>query len=753
METIRNESEILALFQLSLEMLCIASGDGYFKQVNPAFERVLGHSTQELLSRPFAEFVHPEDREKTEQELRKLVSGVPTICFENRFRCRDGTYRWLSWTAVPLSGGERIYAAASDVSQRKQAETALRESEQHYRQLLKAITSYTYSVDLRDGVPRSTSHSMGCLAATGYTPADFAADPYLWIKMVHPDDREMVRQHAAKTLADSGNGPIEHRILHRDGSVRWLRHKILSHHDGQGRLVRYDGLIEDITERKVSEERFRLLVESAPDAMVVVDGKGKIVLVNAQAETLFGYSRDELLGQTVELLVPHGLRDQHRADRAGYAEKPHPRIMGTYPGLSGLRKDGSEFPAEIALNPLGTEQGMLFYAVIRDLTERRRAEAALRESEERFRLAVHGTDAGIWDWDMRTNTVYFSPRWKSMLGYEDDKIGNGFREWESRVHPEDQPRALAALEDYLEGRKSEHELEHRLRHKDGTYRWITARGAAVRDATGKPYRMVGSHIDITDRKQAEESVRENLSQLIAAQKIQQHLLPDRPPELPGFDIAGAVYPAEFAAGDHFDFLPMPDHCLGIVVADVAGHGIGPAILMASTHAHLHSLAATSTSVKEILCRANLILANETDPDRFITMLFVRLDPRTRTLVYANAGHPTAYILDRRGEMKAALSTTSFPLGLLPDTQFPTGDPTTLESGDIAVLFTDGLLEAVSAEGKLFGRDRVFQVVARNREKTAAKVIAALYDAVTEFSGSKTLRDDITVVVIKAEFAN
>ena len=636
------------------------------------------------------------------------------------------------------------------MGQRKQFETALCEIERRYRQLLEAVTSYTYSVELRDGVPRSTSHSMGCLAATGYTPADFANDPYLWINMVYPDDRELIRQHAANTLADSGAGPIEHRILHRDGSVRWVRHKVISHHDEEGRLVRYDGLIEDITERKVSEERFRLLVEFAPDAIMVVDGGGQIALVNAQAETLFGYSRDEILGQPVELLVPHGLRDQHRADRAAYAAEPRPRRMGTHCDLGGLRKDGNEFPAEIALNPSGTEHGMLFYVVVRDLTERRRAQATLRESEQRFQLAVDGTDAGIWDWDMRANSVYYSPRWKSMLGYEDHEVGNDFREWLDRLHPEDQPRALAAIQDYLEGRKAEYELEHRLRHKDGTSRWIVARGAAVRDSTGKPYRMVGSHIDITERKRAEESVRETLSQLIAAQKIQQHLFPDHPPALPGFGIAGSLYPAQFAAGDHFDYLAMPDHCLGIVVADVAGHGVGPAILMASTHAHLHALAATCTDVGEILSRANLILVNETDPEHFITMLLVRLDPRSRTLVYASAGHPTAYILDGLGDVKITLPSTSLPLGVEPDTQFPVGGPITLQPGDIAVLYSDGLLEATSAEGEPFGRDRMLQVAARSREKTASEIIAALYAAVTEFSGSKNISDDITVVVIKVE---
>ncbi len=165
---------------------------------------------------------------------------------------------------------------------------------------------------------------------------------------------------------------------------------------------------------------------------------------------------------------------------------------------------------------------------------------------------------------------------------------------------------------------------------------------------------------------------------------------------------------------------------------------------------MHSLAATYSDVEEILHRANLILGGETDPERFVTMLFVRLDPRARTLTYSSAGHPTAYVLNGLGDVKAMLSSTSFPLGVELDARFPAGNPTTLQPGDIAVLFTDGLIEASSANGKPFGRDRVIQVVARHRGETAIAIIAALYETVTDFSGGKKLDDDITIVVIKVE---
>ena len=164
------------------------------------------------------------------------------------------------------------------------------------------------------------------------------------------------------------------------------------------------------------------------------------------------------------------------------------------------------FWASANARPLRDESGALRGGVVvfRDITERKRVEAELVRSRERFELAVRGSQDGLWDWDPRTGEIYYSPRWKSIFGYEDHEIAHRIEEWSERLHPDDRERVLAANQAHLEGITPHYECEYRLRHKDGTYRWILARGVALRDASGVAYRAAGSHVDITERKQAEE---------------------------------------------------------------------------------------------------------------------------------------------------------------------------------------------------------------------------------------------------------
>ncbi|HSR59013.1 MAG TPA: PAS domain S-box protein, partial [Candidatus Binataceae bacterium] len=135
--------------------------------------------------------------------------------------------------------------------------------------------------------------------------------------------------------------------------------------------------------------------------------------------------------------------------------------------------------------------------------------AALKEREERLALVIEGTNDGIWDWNLESDEVYFSPRWKAMLGYEDSEVANRFDVWLELMHPDDRDQVEAELQAYLKGQTPIYQVEHRLRHKDGSYRWILARGIALRRADGKPYRMAGSHTDITVRKRADEAVRQS----------------------------------------------------------------------------------------------------------------------------------------------------------------------------------------------------------------------------------------------------
>jgi PAS domain S-box-containing protein len=252
------------------------------------------------------------------------------------------------------------------------------------------------------------------------------------------------------------------------------------------------------------------------------------------------------------------------------------------------------------------------------------------------------------------------------------------------------------------------------------------------------------------RKEAEDSVRQKEAQLIAAAEIQKALLPEESVALPGFSIAGRCYPAEFAAGDHFNYLWLPDGSLLVVLGDVSGHGVGPAIVTAAFRTRFEALAEQLSDPAEMAAKVNASLHKSTSGEIFVTLLAARIDPQSRTLTYVNAGHPPGLVLDSSGAVKARLETKTMPLAILPDLDFIPGGPVQLAAGDMMLFFTDGLVEAQTLRGPMFGVERVVQTLRENRDKTPTAIIEALYTAVCRYIETERLRDDVTMVVVKVE---
>ncbi len=249
-----------------------------------------------------------------------------------------------------------------------------------------------------------------------------------------------------------------------------------------------------------------------------------------------------------------------------------------------------------------------------------------------------------------------------------------------------------------------------------------------------------------ERRRAEEE-RWQLT-LRIARDVQQKLFPAAPPASRDFELAGASHPAEVTGGDYYDYIPLPDGGVGVAVGDVCGHGIGPALLMAATRAYLRALALTNARVGDILTLANRALAADVNEGRFVTLIMARLDPDARTLVYVNAGHPPGYVLRPDGSVRTVLSSTGLPLGILDDAEFPEAEAVALEPGDLVLLLTDGIIEAVGPDRTLFGPDRAIDVVRAHRDEPAGRIVEALHRAVRDFAGRDDLGDDVTSVVIK-----
>lgn len=346
---------------------------------NGYFRALFGFGQNEpLVLNDLLASVHPDDRTRVIYAVESAqLAGIP---FEGEFRVilPDGKERWVvaRGKTVSEARGMRRMGVVLDITERKRAEGSLRESEERFR-----IMANTAPVMIwMSGTNKRCDYfNNRWLDFTGRTLEQELGDG--WAKGVHRDDLERCLEIYRNSFDARQEFTMEYRLRRWDGEYGWVLNHGVPRFEPAGIFLGYIGSCIDVTERKHAEEKFRLAVEASPSAIVMTNQQGKIVLVNAQAESLFGYLRDELIDQPVEILVPERFRASHPAHRAEFCAASQPRAMGAGRDLFARRKDGTERLVEIGLAPIHTQEGILALTAILDITERRRAELELREQQ------------------------------------------------------------------------------------------------------------------------------------------------------------------------------------------------------------------------------------------------------------------------------------------------------------------------------------------------------------------------------------
>ena len=380
----------------------------------------------------------------------------------------------------------------------------------------------------------------------------------------------------------------------------------------------------------------------------------------------------------------------------------------------------------------GTVSGEMLVRALRYALTRHRLMSELRHSDQRQRVLAEQLPAILWTTDQHLRFTSSTGRGLATLGLETNEVvGQTVMEYFETEDPDYPPVALHRRA--LEGAS-----------ESANVKW----GAQIFHTHVEPLRnnvseivgTIGVALDVTDEHKLRRDVE-------AAHRIQQHLLPSEAPELRGFEIAGQCYPAERCSGDFFDYIPMYGNRLAVVLADVSGHGFGPAILAATIRSYLRTAAVLGNQVHEMLALGNRLLDGDGEANPFASAFSASLDSRTRSIQFSSAGHP-AYLLRRNNEVEK-LETGAVPIGVRHDEVFTLSRPIRMKRGDVLLLASDGVFETRRPDSEFFGTARALTTIRRLRELPAEEIVSGIYRAACDFAGSERLDDDLTVVIVKA----
>ena len=486
---------------------------------SPASEKQSGFTLQEIMDMSLEQYFTPESLKVVAEAFLEAMPKVeadpdynPVLTLDLEFYKKDGTAFWAEskfsiirdMHSKPVS----ILGHARDISERKRAEEALRESEARFRRLSENAPDVIYRYRLKP-VPRFEYVSPASIQISGYTPEEYYADPLLARKLVHPEDRNQHEQHF-RSLKSSGT-PLTLRWIHKDGHVIWTEEIDVPILGVNGELVAYEGIARDITKRKRAEEalreseaQYRLLSEHTTDIIWLVNGDLKTTYVSPNVQNLRGFTPSEIMEMPLEKhLTPESLKF---ALELFFTELPRVDAdTGYYPvhilELEYYRRDGSTFWAETKFSIIRDENSkpVSILGEARDITERKQIESALRESEEKYRLVVENAQEAIVI-VMDGMVKFANRRTAELTGYTLEELTS--RHYIEFIYPDDRQMVAERYLQRLKGMDIPGKYSFRCVHKSGDIKWAEVSVALI-DWDGRPA-ILNFMTDTTDRKRLEE---------------------------------------------------------------------------------------------------------------------------------------------------------------------------------------------------------------------------------------------------------
>lgn len=520
-----SEERYRSLIQNAKDVIFTLAPDGTVTSINPVFEAITGWSRDEWIGKPFMPLVHPDDLAHAAAMFQKAMDGGQLETFEVRITRKRGDYLIGEFTVTQqtLKGAVAgILGIGRDVTERKRIEAAGRKNDLLLREVMDHSPAIMFLKDPEgrylqinrqfESVFQVTRDEMLGKCDTDIFPANQAA-------AFRANDQ---------TVLEAGVPMEFEEVALHDGGLHTCIVSKFPLRDGEGHIYALCGIATDITERKrteaalkKSETRIRAVLETALDAIVGMDEHGRITDWNPRAEVIFGWTRDEVVGRSLsDTIIPLQFREAHaRAFQRFLAAGAGP-VMNRRIEVIALRRDGTEFPAELSISAMRLDDSWAFNAFIADITDRKRAEEALRASEERFELVARATNDAVWDWNLVTNSHWGHEGFETLFGVNAQDGNFDIEAWSGRIHPEEREAVLDHLYAAIESGEAIWSAEYRFRRADGSYAVVYDRGYVLHNEQGKPVRMIGAMMDITERKQTEAALRSSELQLRQAQKME-----------------------------------------------------------------------------------------------------------------------------------------------------------------------------------------------------------------------------------------